>query len=474
MSAGRWAAFWDGVAVSPARLRVLRVAFFGVLAVDLWSQVFHAPRYGAGGLNVSQIPALDAWLPLPERAWILGGFVLGAWLALRIALGGGTRYAMPALTALFGATYFSSQLDSYQHHYLILLVLVIFCFVPWPAPTAGGAEDPPAAPAWAIRLLLVQLSLVYFWAAVAKMDPHWLEGRTLTMQVGDRWFRELIASTASVAGVEVITAWGWAAKSVLVGELFLAVALQVRRLWPAALVAGLAFHGGVEWLGFKIGHFSWFMFSLYVLLLPEAIIRPLARLRPPRIPLTPRLAWAAMPGGAALLLGLPFEQAGAIALVVLAAALALEPGGGDAGRPRRAWAHLGACVGLLLLHHNTDQARDYYRYWGGDLRRRGDLEGALAAYQQVVSLDPHYHNSQYRVGELLDRTGRPDEAGEGLEGASRRAPGEHAYHLRLARIHDRAGRGEAARRAALEALRLASDDDRARDAARRIAERWAP
>jgi hypothetical protein len=41
-------------------LALFRLLFFGVLAVDMWLQVEHAPRYGAGDFNVSHLPRSTA------------------------------------------------------------------------------------------------------------------------------------------------------------------------------------------------------------------------------------------------------------------------------------------------------------------------------------------------------------------------------------------------------------------------------
>src|SRR4051812_17444647 len=53
-------AFWFGFDVAWLKLLVFRVVFFGMLAIDALLQIRHAPRYGAGGFNVAQLPFLDS------------------------------------------------------------------------------------------------------------------------------------------------------------------------------------------------------------------------------------------------------------------------------------------------------------------------------------------------------------------------------------------------------------------------------
>ena len=79
---------------------------------------------------------------------------------------------IPLATAIYGWLYFASQLDSYQHHYLVWLMLLLACFVPWQRP--HGAKPATHIRTWAIRLLLVQLAIMYLWAAISKMNGAWL------------------------------------------------------------------------------------------------------------------------------------------------------------------------------------------------------------------------------------------------------------------------------------------------------------
>ena len=134
----RYQRFWLDTQVAPEVLAAFRFLFFAVLAVDLWLQVEHAPRYGAGGFNVSHLPALDSILPVMTRPVVTALFIIQAWLAGLIAFGGGGRAAVVALTSLYGLTYFGSQLDSYQHHYLMFLVLLLCCFARWSPEDRGG------------------------------------------------------------------------------------------------------------------------------------------------------------------------------------------------------------------------------------------------------------------------------------------------------------------------------------------------
>ena len=432
-------AFWE--AAPPRATRVaFRVAFFGVLALDSVLALAHDARYGAGGFNVSHAPALGVLLPAPGRSFMIAAHALAALLAGRLALGAAGRGALALLAALFGITYFGSQLNSYQHHYLLFLVLVALAARP------GRLGD--EGPAWPFRLVLCQLSVVYAWAAIAKLAPAWRSGEVLAMQIREPWLRALVERGGGFATVSA---------TVVALELGLAIAIDVRRLRPFAAPIGIrsTCSSSVD-----SGDRAVLLLhdGLYLLVLPDGSIaapaRGLARAgaaigrrigglgaalrrrtssRPPRAaPRSPRRCAPAT----ALLAALPFREV----------AHGRSPGSardrarGDRARPRprrrgspsvTSSPRWPCCV---LCRTRPNAALDHYRFLGGSARRLGDLDGSAAAYRRVTEL----------------------------------APTDARGWLGLARAHDRAGRGAEARVAAERALAL----DPASGDARAIAERW--
>lgn len=478
--------FWLGFEVSATRLRLFRFLFFGVLAVDALMQLPHAPRYGAGDFNVSHLPALDGILPLPGAGGLVVIYVAISLLAARIALGAASRLSLIAITTLWGIAYFWSQLDSYQHHYLIFLLLVISCVVPWPGP---GDSDPKPIAAWPVRLLLVQLSILYAFAAVAKMDPLWLDGTTIEKQIDDGAVR----SMAEALG------WGLSAKLVLVGELFLAVALQIRRLWPAALIGGLALHLSIQLGGFKIGLFSFFMFACYALVVPERPLSWLARetrralgdlvgawsgvLAPLKTTLQrPAVQLSVLAGGvmvgALLVLRAPFAEVLWAALLVGAIAVADSF---TIGRVRSGTSYLAAGLVVVVSLLISNAARDYYRYLGGSKRRLGDYPAAIAAYRRVVQIAPGWAPGHNSLANLFRRTEKWDEAVVRYEKAIHLDPTDWRPHLGLALVFHELERGPEAIQAAERGLELLPEPSGSRkdsilrsnrDRLRRIRDHW--
>ncbi|MEM7247606.1 MAG: HTTM domain-containing protein [Acidobacteriota bacterium] len=257
-----WTRFFDDMPLDAGCVRFFRVTFFTLVAIDVWRRLASSAIYGADGFNVTHLTPIEAWMPTPNVAVVVALRFLQLGLAVRMAWGPAPRWVVPLLATSYGATYFISRLDGYQHHYLIFLLLVILSFVDWSRPTAKS---------WPFRLLLVQLSITYLCTAVTKMDPLWVDGTLLSQQVSGETLQWLTAFTAAKAGRALQHGWALSAVTVLVAELFLVLALQVRRLQPLAWMLGMVLHAGVEMAGLRIGLFSWYLFGLYVLILPAPI-----------------------------------------------------------------------------------------------------------------------------------------------------------------------------------------------------------
>lgn len=437
-------AFWFGFDVAWAKLIVVRVVLFGLLAIDALLQIRHAPRYGAGGFNVAQLPGLDAFGP--SRATYEIAQLVSAYLFVLAALGVATRWVLPVATSLYAWMYFTSQLDGYQHHYLVALVLGIACFVPW----QRRADAEPATPVrtWAVRLILVQLAILYLWAAISKMNRAWVDGRTLANQITG----PLRALVDSSVGIKV------AAKFAIFAEITLALTVWIRPAWFIALPLGVLFHTGILLSGLEIGLFAWLMLAMYLLVVPDRAFVWLAERGPiaatrraiSRIGLDGDVATGiTVLGGVAVAIGLAmlcrldhaFIVAIALTLVPIAIVTAARVRG-KRGGALAGIAHAVAIIVWLAVDRMSSVAFDYYRFWGGSSRRLGDVESSERAYRTLTELQPDEAQGHFQLGRLL--LGRGAET-EGLA-ELRRAQAEEPARARayVAEAEYLAGKGRAA------------------------------
>ncbi len=447
--------FWLGLRVSDEKLKLFRFAFFFVFALDAWLQIGNAPRYGFGDFNVSHFPFLDGILPTPSRVFMSVVFGAQSLLGLRIALGGARRATYVALALLFAVGYFISQLNSYQHHYLLALALALLAAFPWPDLCSRDAEaEENAERFWPTRMLLVALSVMYLFAVVAKLDSEWLDGSTMQRQITDGWIRDLIVDIG----------WGTAAKLTIVAELLLAGLIHVRKLWPLAIAIGVGMHMTFEFSGLRIGLFSYFMATLYLLLLPEswvsAVHKALSLPRSGIKKLRERVRISRSVGigifattttlGALLTQSIFLDSINMLTWCVILFAVA------DAALTRNPASAgikaLVACIGLWAFVHTTDGLRTYYHFWGHNDRRNNDTASAIVHYENVVGIDPTYASGHSRLAASYLRAGRKQDALRQYEAGLLHNPKNFKLNRGAAQLYNQFGQGPEALAAAKRAL----------------------
>jgi HTTM domain len=461
-------AFWFDFTVPWTKLALARFVLFGVLAVEGFLQIRHGARYGTG-FNVAHLRVLDDAAP-GRVAFVVSWLVL-SYVLILFALGVALRL-IPVAALAYGWLYFSSELDSYQHHYLVFLVLVLASFVRWRRPD-GAAPDEPPPRSWAIRLILVQVGVMYAWAAIAKLHGYWLDGTALSQQIGTPWIRHLVG--------HVPGGWATTACTVLALEAFLSVAVWCRRLWPVAFPLGIAFHAGIAMSNLQIGLFSYVMFGLWLLAVPDrwveaaagaiaGAVRGVRRLGASATDHAGRRPWslvavALAPAAIAWLFStLPFDRTTEVGVVVGIAVATIAVAARFVESPRAAGRTLGvglvAAAALAGLGRTTSTAVEYYRYWAGDARVRGHDDVALDLYRRVLELEPDDATSHYRLGRIELRAGHEDLARDHLRAAERLRPGDARPYLALAEWLGRKERFDEALAAARNAERVAPGEPR--------------
>jgi hypothetical protein len=127
-----------------------------------------------------------------------------------------------------------------------------------------GRAGPVFVSPWALRLLLVQMILIYFMNGIYKLaGPEWREGSSLYYVLSD-----LTLARFSYAQIDLplwlIQFLSW---SVLVWEVGFPVWVALPWTRTAALLMGVAFHLGIM-LTMELGGFGPYMLTLYLPLVP--------------------------------------------------------------------------------------------------------------------------------------------------------------------------------------------------------------
>jgi hypothetical protein len=179
--------------------------------------------------------------------------VLGAlWLlaAIALTLGFQTRIMAAALIVLSGVVTLVSHFEMYnQHLYLIASICAIFVI--------NQAME---------TLLKAQLTIVYVFAAAAKINESFLSGTELYTSTVQRWFwTHFIPYDPAPSVLIPVSVFA------ICAEAFLAAALWFRRTRWIALVVGVGFHLGMLVLMaggllsvLRLAIFGFLMLALYI------------------------------------------------------------------------------------------------------------------------------------------------------------------------------------------------------------------
>lgn len=410
--AAAWDRHWFGpiAAVRPYLLLRLVPA---LIAFDLWT--FRIPAGAVyQGFNVAHFAWLDALQPPPTPGLYVGLLLAVGLLGLVAALAEPPRWVRALVALGYTWGWAMSLRDSFQHHYLISLILAALVFFPRVRARDLEAPSSPGIRAWAYALLGANMGIVYAYTAMTKLDEEFHGGQIMAY-LGRKGPFAAAAGWLGGLGISPALFWSVQALGVFALEGLVAVGYVVavrldrgpgrplRALAWLAWLAAVGLHVTVEVaLSLRIGWFSYYMLlfaCVYFLpgrwlrTLATPLIWPAARLDAwwDRARLSPLLTWLAAATAALVivLVGSSVDLPGAHAVGLLGAGAVLGTTlvAWALGRPQRAAPPvLAAGVAALLLWGflQVSLARPrYYVLLGIDMQREGNLPGALRAFARA-------------------------------------------------------------------------------------------
>lgn len=253
--------------VSADHLARFRILFGLLMAWQAWDYLakgwvksyfidppFHFTYYGFGWVK-----------PLPGNGMTLLFIALGV-LGLMIAAGWAYRLSSALFAVGFTYVFLLDRAVYLNHWYLIAILAFLMTLAR--TPILGAS-----VPAWNAWLLRGQVMLVYFYAAIAKIDGDWLGGAQMSEFLAAAADKPIIGALAVVPWMPIAFSWAGFAFDLLVGP-----ALLWRLTRPFALVASGMFHL-MNALMFPIGVFPWLMLAItFTIMLPD---RPAPEAAPP-------------------------------------------------------------------------------------------------------------------------------------------------------------------------------------------------
>lgn len=190
------------------------------------------------------IPYLVGDIALPP-IWATSLYVFSLAVLVAIIVGFKTRLAVPLFLCLYLYFYFLNlAVKNTAYDRLNLIFLGILCFAEldrvWALHRSGKNEGPMVS-VWPIRLICLQICLLYFGAGQWKLgNPQW--------HTGEMMRQTLIGSWGTPLGFWFVNlnppAWFFTGLtwSVIAFELVMPFALTMRKLQPYAFAIGVSFH----------------------------------------------------------------------------------------------------------------------------------------------------------------------------------------------------------------------------------------
>jgi hypothetical protein len=251
------------------RLGLVRLMLGFFLFRQALHDVEHATQWGYFGTRF-HVPILpDALVPSPlawavlEAAMLTMGALVVAGFAARPSL---------FLSGLAGIYLLLCDRMRYHHHiYTLYLMALLLAFIPCDRSWARGRrlarDDERVGPLWAMRLLQLQLTIIYLASGGSKLlDADWRSGSVLADRLV-RYGNAAIARGVPHAFVDFLRSplgGHLMAKGAIATELGLAVALWHPRTRRLAAWAGIAFHVVID-VTTGVDIFSWLSISILYL-----------------------------------------------------------------------------------------------------------------------------------------------------------------------------------------------------------------
>jgi hypothetical protein len=204
-----------------------------------------------------------------------------ALLGIAIMLGWRYRLATFLFILVWGATYFLQKSHYNNHYYLVWLVGIFLAVVPAHQYRSLDAARQPAIRSttcanWCLLIFKVQIAIVYFYAAVAKIYPDWLAARPIALIISTMDFETIPWDTAVSETLKGFFSQRpvhyFISYSGIFFDFFIIPAFLWKRTRTIALVASFCFHLANSMI-FEIGVFPYFALSFVIFFYPAEKIR---------------------------------------------------------------------------------------------------------------------------------------------------------------------------------------------------------
>ncbi len=188
---------WLFTRIDNSALVVFRIMFGFLLAVEAWGAIATGwiERTLMEPPETFNFIGFEFLQPLPGNGMLYYYGVMGLFGAL-VMLGYKYRISIIAYTVMWTGVYLMQKSSYNNHYYLLMLLCIIMSFLPANRNIALDSKLNPSIrdismPRWVWVAIVLQLFIVYTYAAVAKIYPDWFDAsfpQLLMSSKADYWF----------------------------------------------------------------------------------------------------------------------------------------------------------------------------------------------------------------------------------------------------------------------------------------------
>ena len=153
---------------------LLAIESFGAIATGWVKRVFIDPQFTFSHIGLE-------WLqPLPGSGMYFYYFIMGL-CGLLIMIGYKYRWSLAVFTLLWSGVYFMQKSSYNNHYYLLILISLMMWFLPANRYASLDAKNNTklhslSMPQWCSWVMIGQVFIMYFFAAMAKFYAGWFNG----------------------------------------------------------------------------------------------------------------------------------------------------------------------------------------------------------------------------------------------------------------------------------------------------------
>lgn len=254
--------------IDNSALIVFRIIFGFLITAQAWGSIFTG--YIKNRILPSQFTfnfiGFDFIQPLPG-IWMYLFFALMGFFGLGVMIGFKYRLSIIMFSLMWIYTYLMQKTGYNNHYYLLILLLIFMTIVPAHKNFSIDTKRKPEIrqnkmPNWVPIIFILQMGIVYTYAAAAKIYPDWLDGTVATNLMSSKSHYYLIGSFLQKK---------WAIWTIVYFGIIFDLLIVPLMLWKKtripAFIAAVFFHL-FNSIVFQIGIFPYLALGLFIFFFP--------------------------------------------------------------------------------------------------------------------------------------------------------------------------------------------------------------